>query len=100
MTWDPERGNRLIDGIADAEDRLTQAVRAAVGSANQDLLSVLMEKPYARTKDVIERCSVSRPTATKWLHRLVERDALAQQRIGREVLFVNLPLMSALRGHD
>ena len=91
-----ERGLRLRHAVAGAQERLTAEVSATTGVANHDLVNVLTEQPYARIRDVIARCGVSRPTAAKWLHALADRQALRQVRIGREALFVNLPLMTAL----
>lgn len=92
------RGIRVIAGIATVQERLIGVVRTTAGTANQDLLNVLMEHPYSRIRDVVATCAVSRQTAARWLHALVESGELAQVRIGREVLFINLPLMKVLHG--
>lgn len=84
-----------IDGV---QEGLRNTVRTVVGSANADLLATLMEQPYSRVRDVVSMCDVSRPTATKWLRGLVDAGVLSQQRAGREVLFINRPLMEVLRG--
>ena len=55
-----------------------------------------MEHPYARSKDVMEKCDVSRPTAAKWLRALVATGALQEMKVGREVLFVNVEMMKVL----
>src|SRR5690606_20318820 len=60
-----ERTTRVVDNIDKVQERLLDHVRQVVGSANGDLLAVLMEQPYARVRDVIDRCGVSRPTASK-----------------------------------
>ncbi|MEU2199144.1 Fic/DOC family N-terminal domain-containing protein [Isoptericola sp. NPDC019482] len=92
------RTTETVDRIDDVQQGLLDVVRRIVGSANGDLLSVLMEQPYARNRDVVERCGVSRPTASKWLHGLVDAGALADLRVGREVLYINVRLMEVLRG--
>jgi Fic family protein len=92
------RTTAVIDRVEEVQSSLLDAVRSTVGSANGDLLAVLMEQPYSRARDVIEGCGVSRPTASKWLHGLVDRGALAPFRIGREVLYINVELMKVLRG--
>lgn len=87
----------LVRRISDVEVEVLAAVRSALGSANHDVISVLMEQPYARTRDVMSRSGVSRPTATKWLKALEEDGVLEGFRIGREVLYVNTRLMEVLR---
>ncbi len=93
-----ERTTRVVDNIDKVQERLLDHVRQVVGSANGDLLAVLMEQPYARVRDVIDRCGVSRPTASKWMHGLVDAGVLADLRVGREVLYINRALMDVLRG--
>ncbi|WP_344248923.1 Fic family protein [Isoptericola hypogeus] len=92
------RTTDAVDRIDGVQARLLGVVRTVVGSANGDLLSVLMEQPYSRIRDVVERCGVSRPTASKWLHGLVDAEVLASLRVGREVLYINVQLMNVLRG--
>ncbi|MEG3614685.1 Fic family protein [Isoptericola haloaureus] len=93
-----ERTTRVVDGIQSVQEALLDLIRTTVGSANGDLLAVLMEQPYARVRDVMARCGVSRPTASKWLHGLVDAGALADLKVGREVLYINVAMMDVLRG--
>ena len=86
----------LIDRIEDVQAQMLDAVRAVVGSANHDLVALLMEHPYARSADVMERCDVSRPTAIKWLRGLVAAGILEEYKVGRQVLFINRPMMRVL----
>jgi len=92
-----ERTLDLVRRIADVETEIVDLTRAALGSANRDLIAVLMEQPYARNRDVISRCQVSRPTATKWLKELAGHGVLQEVRVGREVLYINTRLMGVLR---
>src|SRR5450756_896010 len=92
-----ERTLDLVRRITDVETQLVDLTRTALGAANHDVIAVLMEQPYARTRDVIARCHVSRPTATKWLKELAHRDVLQELRVGREVLYINTRLMGVLR---
>jgi len=87
----------MVRRITDIEAEVLDLIRSSLGSANHDLLAVLMEQPYARTRDVIARCGVSRPTATKWLRSLEVAGVLEAYRVGREVLFVNNRLMEVFR---
>lgn len=87
----------LVRRINEVENEVVAVTRAAVGSANLDVIAVLMEQPYARTRDVTSRCAVSRPTAAKWLKALVSAGVLDEVRVGRQVLYINTRLMDVLR---
>ncbi|ROR73107.1 Fic family protein [Bogoriella caseilytica] len=91
------RTGRLVERIGEVQVGIGGVMREALGSVNADLLAVVMEQPYARTRDVMERCGVSRPTATKWLRALVRAGALETVPVGREVLYINVALMETLR---
>ncbi|MGB4780207.1 Fic family protein [Microbacterium sp.] len=78
-----------IDGIQSLQASVREHVRHTSTGSNSDLLDVLFEQPYCRIGNVIERCEVSRPTATKWLNELVDAGVLRDIRVGRERLFIN-----------
>ncbi len=88
---------KLVERVREVEDRLTAVVRAVLGSADHDVVMVLMEQPYARTRDVVSRCGVTRQTAARWLKGLVESGVLREVRVGRETLYINEPFMDVLR---
>ena len=60
---------------------------------SQDLLNNLFRHPYTRIDYVMEEIGVSRPTATKYLNRLAEDGVLVRIERGRNVYFVNGPLV-------
>lgn len=49
-----------------------------------------------RIANVVERCGVSRPTATKWLNDLVAEGVLIDVRSGRERIFINTQFFDLL----
>ena len=85
-----------IDEIQSLQDLMMADVRAASSGANADLLAVLFEQPYCRISNVIERCGVSRPTATNWLNTLVRIGALIDVKTGRERIFINTRFLDLL----
>lgn len=88
---------RKIDAIQDLQEWTADRIREATSAgSNSDLLSVLFEQPYSRISNVIERCHVSRPTATGWLNALVEAGVLFDIRVGRERLFINSAFVDVL----
>lgn len=89
----------MIDGIQDAQNEFREAMRdVTTAGANADLLDTLFEQPYSRIGTVVERCQVSRPTATKWLRELAASGLLEEIKAGRERLFINNRMLSILRG--
>lgn len=86
-----------IDQIQALQDEALAFIRAVTaGGANADLLAVLFEQPYCRISNVVQRCGVSRPTATNWLNALVKVGALADVRSGRERIFINTKFFELL----
>lgn len=88
---------RKIDRIQELQEVMRLEIRENTrAGSNADLLDVLFENPYARISNVIERCNVSRPTATAWLNDLVATGALADLKVGRDRLFINTRFLSIL----
>lgn len=79
-----------IDAIRSCQEDIATRARAATsGGRDARLLDVLFEQPYCRIGTVVERCDVSRQTASTWLHALVDARLLNEVKFGRELLFVN-----------
>jgi Fic family protein len=88
---------RKIDAIRDLQERTQERIRSmTTGGANADLLAVLFEQTYCRISSVMDRCGVSRPTATGWLNSLVEAGVLLNVKVGRERLFINGEFLNLL----
>jgi Fic family protein len=66
------------------------------GGIPSALLSVVTEYPYCTIKQVLEKCEVTRPTATKWLEALVAAGLLESQTRGRNKYFVNKRVLRIL----
>lgn len=81
--------NQKIGATRTLQAEVADAARHTSGGRNLDFLDVLFEQPYCRIEQVMERCGVSRPTATSWLKQLVAVDVLRTQMLGRDRLFVN-----------
>ena len=73
-----------------------QARSASHGGRNADFLAVLFEQPYTRIQMVVNRCGVSRPTATSWLNDLVSASILTARKFGRDRVFVNQRFLDVL----
>lgn len=90
-----------IDRIQELQEQVRQEIRESTkAGSNADLLDVLFENPYARISNVIERCKVSRPTATAWLNGLVAIGALDDLKVGRDRLFINTRFLSILAADE
>lgn len=77
-------------------DFARRARTASRGGADAELLAVLFEQPYSRIGTVIERCGVSRPTATRWLSELADAGLVQDLKVGRDRLFVNREFLELL----
>lgn len=66
------------------------------GRADAEFQSVLFEQPYCRINTVVQRCGVSRPTATNWLSTLAANGLLQDLRVGRDRLFINREFLQLL----
>lgn len=88
---------RKIDSIRGCQNDIAERARMATpGGRDARFLEVLFEQPYCRIGVVVERCEVSRQTASSWLHSLVDAGLLSDVKVGREVLFVNHQLLDVL----
>lgn len=77
-------------------DFARRAREISKGGADAEFLAVLFEQPYSRIATVIERCGVSRPTATRWLAELADAGLVQDLKIGRDRLFVNREFLHLL----
>ncbi len=84
--------------IRELQDVIAPESRDALrlGGANASLQALMFEQPYIRIRAVMERCGVSRPTATSWLESLVDEGVLQDVKVGRDRLFVNHRLLDLL----
>jgi Fic family protein len=88
---------RKIDAIRDLQDDFGQRSRTiSKGTAHSEFQSVLFEQPYCRINTVVERCDVSRPTATSWLSSLADAGLLQDLKVGRDRLFINREFLNLL----
>lgn len=65
---------------------------------SQDLLNNLFRHPYTKIEFVMSDLEVSRPTASKYLQMLVQKNFLVEQKIGRSKFFINMLLFDLLLG--
>lgn len=86
-----------IDLIQQLQLTMREEIKTLTSAgSNADLLDVLFEQPYCRIANVVDRCGVSRPTATKWLSELAGNGSLLDMRLGRERLFINQRFLDVL----
>lgn len=63
---------------------------------SQDLLNNIFRYPYTKSAFLVRDLGISRPTATRYLKRLVEGGLLIDEKIGRERYYVNVELLGLL----
>ncbi|QMW66727.1 Fic family protein [Mumia sp. ZJ1417] len=88
---------RKISAIRSCQDEIAERARTATpGGRDAQFLAVLFEQPYCRIGTVVDRCDVSRQTASTWLRALVDVGLLHDIKVGRERLFVNHEFLDVL----
>lgn len=86
----------LLSALRKVEDQVTGVVTVRTGRADARLIDLLMERPYVRVRDVVARCDVTRQTASRWLNAVAaDGGVLKQLSVGRNVLYLNRPLIEA-----
>jgi Fic family protein len=89
--------SHTITAVETARVDFLKAFRGTTpGMANADLQAVLFAQPYCRIRQVMERCRVSRPTASAWLSALSDAGALTSVKVGRDRLYLNRAFLDAL----
>lgn len=78
------------------EDFSRRAREVSKGGADSEFQSVLFEQPSCRINTVMDRCNVSRPTATGWLNALADNGMLQNVKTGRDRLFINREFLQLL----
>lgn len=63
---------------------------------SQDLLNNLFRHPYTRIEYLVDELAVSRQTAAKYLDQLSADGLLTKHQAGRNVYFINAPLVDLL----
>ena len=89
----------LIDAITTLMAETKQRLRADQAKLySQDLLNNLFRHPYTRIEFVQRDLGVTRQTAARYLEQLVVGGLLEKQQAGRNIYFVNAPLMALFTG--
>lgn len=63
---------------------------------SRELVDALFVQPYCRIQNLVEAGIAKRQTASVYLKQLVGIGMLAEQKVGREKLFLNLPFLRLL----
>jgi Fic family protein len=91
----------LISGIRNLMAEYKQKIRSEHGKIySQDLLNNLFRHPYTRIDFIVDEIGVSRQTAAKYLDQLAESGLLVKHQSGRNVYFINAPLVGLLQKGD
>ncbi len=65
---------------------------------SKELVEVLFHQPYTRISTLEEQLGISRFTASKYLKELEDIGVLTGEKIGRDILYVNVRLFELLKG--
>jgi Fic family protein len=80
----------LINQLLELMDFAKETVKLKFpGIYSKDLIEVVFSNPYCRIRFIEEKTAVTRQTASTHLQKLAQLGLLREQRIGREVYYVN-----------
>lgn len=65
---------------------------------SKELIELLFEHPYTKAKHVVDKGIVQRQAASRYLNALEAINILKSQKVGKEVLFLNVELYGLLTG--
>lgn len=83
-----------IESVRSLMAKYKRAIRGSLPKIySHELLSNLFRHPYTRVHAVQREVRVSRPTATRYLNLLVREGLLEKRRQGRNVYYINSPLV-------
>jgi Fic family protein len=80
----------LIDELLKLMDFAKETVKLkSPGIYSKDLIEVVFSNPYCRIRFIEEKTAVTRQTASTHLQKLAQLGLLREQRVGREVYYIN-----------
>lgn len=63
----------------------------------KELVELLFEQPYAKNEYLVERLGIERKAASKYLKQLEKTGLLAAQKVGKEMIYINVKLVEILK---
>lgn len=88
---------KLIEEIKALMAVYKNKMRTETSIYSQDLLNLIFSHPYTKISHVMDKLAVSRPTATRYLDALAEKELMPKFKIGRDSYYINAHLMECLR---
>ena len=64
---------------------------------SKELVELIFENPYSKIDFLVNKLSVNRKTASKYLRELEEKKFLSHIKVGKELLYINHKLMEILK---
>jgi Fic family protein len=61
-------------------------------------LELIFEQPYCKTESIVKNQIAQRKAAERYLKELERLEILSSEKIGKEVIYLNLKLLRILRG--
>ena len=92
--WTIDKVNAIVHLQKSAAEHIKES---AENTYSHELVEVLFEKPYLRSRDIVDRdIYKSRQAAMTNLHRLVKLGILEIKKSGKETLFINQKLLDLM----
>lgn len=89
----------IIERVRRLQEQTAETIRANEPKLySRELVEVLFRQPYSRIEHLVDAGIARRQTASKYLNRMANLGIVEERRRGRDKLFVNVRLLSALEG--
>lgn len=92
---------QTIEKINKIRDLLLQTIKLVQSKTpkiyKKELVELIFEQPYSKIDFVVNRLQVERKAASRYLRELERINVLESQKVGREILYINSPLIDILK---
>jgi len=89
--------SRIINIKDQLDNTITKVQEKAPKIYRKELVELLFEQPYSKIEFVVNRLSVERKAASRYLKELEGIGVLESQKVGRETLYINKELIEILK---
>ena len=76
---------------------ISEVQKQAPKTYKKELVELLFEMPYSKIEFVVNRLQVERKAASRYLKELESIGILKSQRVGREIVYINIKLIEILK---
>jgi Fic family protein len=96
-----ETANQTVNKVIEIKTLLEASIEKTKNEApkiyKKELIELLFEQPYSKNEYLVERLGIERKAASKYLKQLEEIGLLRSQKVGKEMIYINVKLVEILK---